>query len=174
VARLSRGVGLPKPLPDVLGLALRISTTDHGDVDLLFATYRGRRWPIPWPRRDHGSREHSTIAAFDSASGRVRFLASLDGSTITVEQVDESGVVRPVGSLVLEHEVPAELTEALRFDPTCCGPDLEPTGLYNRWRRPAYQASQLARSPHAATAEDHALLDHLRERLPSVVQPGEG
>lgn len=37
VARLSRSIGLPAPLPDIIGLAVRVET-DDGDADIEFAS----------------------------------------------------------------------------------------------------------------------------------------
>ncbi|MDQ2650802.1 MAG: hypothetical protein M3Z03_14795 [Actinomycetota bacterium] len=173
LVRVSRGVGLPAPLPDVLGLALRVCTTNAGDVDLLFATYQGDRFPIPWPRRTPEGVVHSTIAAYRSGAGKVRFHASLAGDVITVHEVAEDGRTTVVGTLVREQPVPAEVTEILRFDPSQCGPDLEPVGAYNRWRKPAYDSSQVARSPLAHEAHrDHEA--RLGEILRPVTQPAEG
>src|SRR5689334_19989026 len=54
VARISRGTGLPAPLPDLLGLAVRIP---DGPVDLLLST--SATWPlvrlVPVLRRDAAS-----------------------------------------------------------------------------------------------------------------------
>src|SRR6476661_10111092 len=41
LVRLSRAVGLPAPLPDIFGLALRMSTADGRPADLLLATTGG-------------------------------------------------------------------------------------------------------------------------------------
>ena len=75
VARLSRGAGLPDPLPDLLGLAIRIPAQD-GPVDLLLTTTgRGRLTRlVPMVRRDAAT-FYSSIMGYRSPAGPVRFAA---------------------------------------------------------------------------------------------------
>lgn len=66
VGRLSRGVGLPSWLPDVLGLAVCFTGADGGRHDLLLSTTgvgRGARH-LMLPRRDPVRSAYSTLAPY--------------------------------------------------------------------------------------------------------------
>src|SRR5918998_2822121 len=67
VVRLSRGTGLPSPLPDLLGLAVRLPGPD-GPVDLLLST-TGRGGPAPrLPVPPRGARAaHCSIMGYRAA-----------------------------------------------------------------------------------------------------------
>lgn len=70
-ARVSRAVGLPAPLPDIHGLAIRISG-DGGPADLLFAG-TGTRWITRFllvPSRD-SRRPMTTLLPYRTATGPV-------------------------------------------------------------------------------------------------------
>lgn len=76
VVRMSRGAGLPAPLPDVLGLAVRLPGGAGSPVDLLLSTAgRGpltRRVPVP---RRSAAAVYGSIMAYRSAAGPVRLAA---------------------------------------------------------------------------------------------------
>ncbi|MEV0194845.1 hypothetical protein [Nonomuraea sp. NPDC050691] len=79
VARLSRGGSLPGPLPDVLGLALRLpgGGPPHagGHVDLLLSTcVPGLPW-LPGPRGDFSAGPYSSLASYRHGSMPVRIFA---------------------------------------------------------------------------------------------------
>lgn len=73
--RMSRAVGLPAPLPDVLGIALRIEPAGGGPVDLLFATTGtgavGRHLLVPRREVVHGA--FTTLLPLRSRQGPVVF-----------------------------------------------------------------------------------------------------
>src|SRR5215218_6630845 len=75
VVRISRGAGLPAPLPDLLGLAIRLPGGAE-PVDLLLTTTG--RGPltrlVPLPRRDAGA-VYSSIMAYRSDAGPMRIAA---------------------------------------------------------------------------------------------------
>ncbi|MCF6514006.1 phosphodiesterase [Blastococcus sp. MG754427] len=79
VIRFSRGAGLPAPLPDVLGLAVRLPGDDDEPVDLLLSTSgRGplaRRVPV---LRSDAAATYGSIMAYRSAAGPVRLAAFPD------------------------------------------------------------------------------------------------
>jgi hypothetical protein len=79
VARLSRGAGLPLPLPDVLGLAVRLPAGDR-PVDLLLSSAGGGRWTryLPVPRVDAAAR-YSSIMGYRSPAGTLRLAAVPEG-----------------------------------------------------------------------------------------------
>src|SRR3954451_23450246 len=77
VVRLSRGVGLPEPLPDVLGIAVKLPDVDGygGDQDLLLVT-SGQR-PVMrqllLPARSFTGQTYSTVLVFRVGTERVLF-----------------------------------------------------------------------------------------------------
>ena len=131
IARLSRGVGLPKTLPDALGVA--ISVADLGRPgsrqDLLFTSSASlpgaRHLPLPAPR---GFFRHTFTTLWPYIVGqRVRMLA-----------------LQPTGD---ERPSPAGITddddaEAIRFNPWNTADDLCPVGPLMGLRLPAYEGSQ--------------------------------
>ena len=165
LVRLSRGGGLPTPLPDLLGLAVRVPAPE-GPVDLLLSTTgRGRltRW-VPVLRRDARA-VYSSIMGYRSAAGPV-FLAALPepgAGSVTAEPGPVAAAVRagrlaftlaaargpgrwqPFARLRLLAPVP-EVDPDLRFDAVRNPPPgLVPDGPMARFRAPAYAAAQRAR-----------------------------
>ena len=73
VVRLSRGAGPPAPLPDLLGLAIRLPSAGSAPVDLLLTTTG--RGPLgrllPALRRDTAA-VHSSIMGYRSDAGTLR------------------------------------------------------------------------------------------------------
>ncbi|MFS0867515.1 hypothetical protein AB3M83_09325 [Microbacterium sp. 179-B 1A2 NHS] len=72
VARLSRSVGLPSPLPDVLGLALRVETSD-GPADIEFAS-TGVGVPLRFaliPHRRASRASYGTLLPYRGTRGPV-------------------------------------------------------------------------------------------------------
>lgn len=79
VVRLSRSAGLPPPLPDVLGLAVRISI-DGRDADLLMSS-AGRSTVTRFllrPRTSPGRGIYTTLLPYRSARGPVLIAADPD------------------------------------------------------------------------------------------------
>ena len=165
LVRLSRGGGLPTPLPDLLGLAVRVPAPE-GPVDLLLSTTgRGRltRW-VPVLRRDARAVYYS-IMGYRSVAGPV-FLAALPepgAGSVTAEPGPVAAAARagrlaftlaaargpgrwqPFARLRLLAPVP-EVDPDLRFDAVRNPPPgLVPDGPMARFRSPAYAAAQRAR-----------------------------
>ncbi|MGY1680695.1 phosphodiesterase [Geodermatophilus sp. SYSU D01176] len=168
LVRLSRGAGLPAPLPDLLGLAVRLPGTPGaaGPVDLLLSsTGRGRltRW-IPVPRWD-ALAVHSSIMGYRTAAGPV-FLAALPDPgagpvtaepgpvaaaaragrlAFTLAAARGAGEWQPFARLRLLAPVP-EVDPDLRFDAVRNPPPgLVPGGPMARFRAPAYAAARQGR-----------------------------
>lgn len=152
LARLSRGIGLPHPLPDILGLAIKVPDRygSGADQDLLLAssgqsvvgrrTLRVRRRPQGW---------FSTILGFEAGGRTILFGArcrSADAATFGLFFAEPSGPWREFGELRVG---PAVERDAM-FDPWHTGPDLVPTGALNELRAPAYQGSRRGRAEAAA------------------------
>ena len=77
VVRLSRGAGLPRPLPDVLGLAFGFTGPDGARHDLLLSTGGTGRWTrhLLVPRRDPLRSEYSTLFPYRAGTLRVTLTA---------------------------------------------------------------------------------------------------
>ena len=168
LVRLSRGAGLPTPLPDLLGLAVHLPgrAGEEAPVDLLMSsTGRGRltRW-VPVPRRDAGA-TYSSIMGYRSAAGPVFLAALRDPGAVpvtaepgpiaaaaragrlafTLAAARGAGEWQPFARLRLLAPVP-EVDPDLRFDAVRNPPPgLVPDGPMARFRAPAYVAAQQGR-----------------------------
>lgn len=158
VARLSRGGGLPRRLPDVSGLAWR-----DGDQDVLLSSPLGTA-PVlrlaPGPRRGHGRTAYSSLLPYQGSSGPVMVLAEpspprrlpLDRAELAAALADEPLVLRlawatptsawhPFGVLELRATADAR-DEPVRFDPLRPPPGLRTYPWVERLRAPAYAAAR--------------------------------
>ena len=167
--RFSRGAGLPEPLPDALGVAVKLPdaygpgraqdllVTSSADLPvvrrLLFPgrSFLGRSFSSALPFRVADRR---VVAVLRSRRGRWprtgRALADLQLAAATGELVyhlrlaGSLGRSRTVGRLTVGAPLEQGDTEALAFNPWAGG-DLIPVGWLNRLRRPSYAASQQGR-----------------------------
>lgn len=144
LVRLSRSVGLPRPLPDVLGLALTVGGASGDRHDVLLATTGlrpGARFAL-LPRRDpftvpYGSllpyrtpRGLVLLAAVPTTRGRFRLLAAAP-----------AGRWREFATLDLTARPGPD--EAIRFDPVLHPPPgLSWPPALARLREPAYAAAR--------------------------------
>ena len=161
IARFSRSAGLPEPLPDVLGLALRVLDA-HGpglDQDLLLDSTRPepvlRRFP--WVGRDLLGQLYCSLLPYD-AHGRSLLIGARplpgQGSSGLRDLPDVVGVEllaatphgawRPWGVLRTTGPLPAPGGRQLRFNPWTTGGGLRPAGPGQQWRRSAYDAAHVA------------------------------
>jgi hypothetical protein len=164
VVRLSRGAGLPAPLPDLLGLAIRLRG-DDGPVDLLLTTTgRGRLTRlVPFLRRDTAA-VYSSIMGYRSDAGSLRLAAfpeadgvpsdpeplagavSLDGLGFILAACRGLGPWRPFARLSLRGPLPS-LDPDVRFDAVRNPPPgLVPDGPMARFRAPAYARARAERA----------------------------
>ena len=159
VVRLSRSLGLPRPLPDVLGVAVRVLDA-YGEgrhQDLLLDTGASPRVlrRLPLPRRTRTAM-HSSLLGYDIGdrggrgdSGDAVGARVLLGAREVGRDAWELCVARPHdpwqvwASLSLGPQLRAPLGRQLRFDPWTTGPDLRPAGVLNALRRGAYPASHV-------------------------------
>ncbi|NYD22821.1 hypothetical protein [Kineococcus aurantiacus] len=142
VVRFSRGAGLPAPLPDVLGLALRVQSPDGDPWDLLLATTLGRR--VPFPRRGTGSVVYSSIEAFTTPRGRLLVGAREVGGRFLLAVATTRGPWRPFAELHLRDGDAGD--EPLTFEPVRHAvPGLEVPPRWRRLREPAYDGSRRGR-----------------------------
>ncbi len=140
VVRLSRGVGLPAPLPDVDGLALRLPGLgrDGRPLDLL----ANSAWRYAFAPSVIAP-TWSSVLPYRTGTGRRVLLGARptrEGFTLLVAPL--LGGVDGVGQLTLGEPVDGE---DLRFAPTVGADDLEPVELFRTLRAWAYDASQAGR-----------------------------
>jgi hypothetical protein len=146
VARLSRGAGLPAPLPDVEGLALRLPGRGVAGAPLDLLINSAWRYAfVPsvlaptW----------SAVLPHRTGSGRLVLIgARPDDGGFSLLVADPLGPWRQWGHLALGGELDGE---ALRFAPTVGASDLRPVELFRTLRARAYDASQAAREVPDAT-----------------------
>ncbi|WP_405372329.1 MULTISPECIES: hypothetical protein [unclassified Microbacterium] len=163
IGRLSRSLGLPAPVPDILGLALRVETGE-GTADLEFAStgsglplrfallphtrpsaatfgillpYRGTSGPVLLRAKPLGTPLPPGGAALDDALTRADWRLQLSFAST-------AGPWRPFAVITLRRA--RDQTDALRFD---AGTRLLPgAGMY-RWvralRQPSYDRVQRGR-----------------------------
>jgi hypothetical protein len=169
VVRLSRGAGLPEPLPDILGVAVRVLDAfgPGRHLDLLMVT-SGRR-PILrhlfLPSLGFEDDQFSSVLPYRVGDDHVVFGARfvgidtgrhvrLDGigrrvATNAVQLVIEvasiRGPWREVGVVRLGEQMADTQAESLRFDPSNAGGGIQPVGVLQAVRRLSYRASQATR-----------------------------
>ena len=168
VVRLSRGVGLREPWPDVLGLALRVQDA-HGlgaHQDLLLVTSGERpivrhlfvpatsfdaiRFSSVLPYR-LGDRDMLFGARSDDLDGRRLFLNDIerDGATspvrFTIDVATPRGTWEQVARLDIGRQLSDRTADALRFNPANTGGGIRPIGVLQAVRRLSYAASQAGR-----------------------------
>lgn len=168
--RFSRGVGAPDPLPDVLGLAIKVIDA-HGpdlDQDLLLVTSAsppvGRHLLLP--ATGFLGRQFSSVLPY-LVGGRIRLFGAVagspamrDGGTALAEvhvaahtgdlrfdltMAGEVGGWHSIGEVRVGPPLTDEEAEALRFNPWHTGPGITPIGLLQALRDSAYRGSQRER-----------------------------
>ena len=183
IVRFSRSVGLPRPLPDLLGMSIRVLSA-HGEdrhQDFLLVTsvdlpllrhiflpatdVQQRLYSSSLPYRS-GSRTFLVGARPDPGSPRPdgsdefdRLAKAADSGQLRFEFVLASplGRFERIGEMQIGSRLPDEI-DALRYNPFNTGADLMPIGTLNRWRRTAYPSSQRAwgATDRRALAQDRA------------------
>lgn len=150
IVRLSRGVGLPKPLPDVLGLAVRILDA-HGPrrhQDFLVVTSIDapvlHHLILPGPLGPYGQ-SYSSVLPY-RVGDRLRLVGALPRRPdFDLAVAPLAGRWAPFGRLRLGERLSPEASFALRFNVWNCGGGIRPTGPFQGIRDPAYRGSQEAR-----------------------------
>ena len=161
LVRFSRAVGVPEPLPDVVGIAVRILDA-HGpgaDQDLLLDSTRPepvlRRLPLPV--RDVLGATYGSLLPYEVAGTSVLLGARPlpgQGSSTVSDLPDRIGVEllvataygpwRPWGLLRTTGPLPAPGGRQTRFNPWTTGGGIQPAGPFQQWRRAAYDAAHVA------------------------------
>jgi hypothetical protein len=168
LVRFSRGAGLPEPLPDVLGIAIRAQDADGPGRhrDLLFSSAAAppilRRLLTPAVR--FGRRTCTTILPYRTPQGLLLLAAAMEDGpalgglraaagpppAVHLLAAPPRGPWRQFGTFVSAHPLDDRDGAALAFDPWHAGPDLQPAGFLNALRRPAYAGSRDGRAGRGA------------------------
>jgi hypothetical protein len=149
VVRLSRGLGLRPPLPDVFGLALRLPDVygPRRHQDFLLASSGdgvvGRR--LLRPTRGARTGAYSSLLPYD-VGGR-RLLVGARPAADSSEAFDllvapPTGSWRVAARVTLGRRLDDVVARELRFDPWNSGGGLVPAGGVNRVRGAAYRGSR--------------------------------
>lgn len=149
VVRQSRAVGLPAPLPDFFGLAMRVPLErgDHGD--LLFATTglgRLTRFLLTPAGTAYG-RPMTTLLPYRAPVGAVLLSAVFrDERTIDLAWALGSGTWHPFAELGLHGDPADEADAPVSFDPVHhVLPGLETYDWVRRLREPSYANARRSR-----------------------------
>ncbi len=154
VVRESRSVGLPGWLPDIHGLAIKVTNPDGSHGDLLFSTTglgRVTRYALTLSLSQYG-RPMTTLLPYRTPAGPVLLGArSSGGSTVEILCAVGDGDWRHVADLRLSY-LEAE-DQSVSFDPVRNQvPGLEQYGWVRRLRAPAYVTARRSRGEGAVGA----------------------
>ena len=167
IARFSRAVGLPRPIPDLLGLSLRVPNAygsgRHQDFLLVTSADYPLLHHIFLPARDVQQRPYTSSLPYRAKGdlflvgavaqpssprpgGRNEFerleaAASTGRLAFDIAVARIAGRFQPIGSLHIGRRLSHEL-DALRFNPWNTGGGMEPAGWLNGARDRAYKLSQ--------------------------------
>ena len=149
LVRQSRAVGMPAPVPDIFGLALRVPTEDDRHGDLLFAsTGLGRltRYTLT-PARSPDGRPLTTLLPYRTPAGPVLLSAVFrDETRVALAWAVGSGDWHPFAELVLHRDATDQEDVRLSFDPVRrVLPGLETYDWVRRLREPAYTTARRSR-----------------------------
>lgn len=151
VVRRSRSAGLPAPLPDVLGLAVRVPLGSGGHGDLLLASTWPGRWGryVARPAWRYDAVPYCSLFPYRTALGPLVL-----GAVPVPERRDHyelvwarpTGPWQPFGTLVTASAQGEPADTEVTFDPVLhVLPGLEAYGCAAELRRYAYAASRQAR-----------------------------
>jgi hypothetical protein len=162
VVRLSRGGGLPRPLPDFIGLAIRLPDV-HGEgrhQDLLLVS-SGEGVGVHHlfrPALSITDGPYSTILPYEIGGEQYVIAARPRSAThFDLGVTPLTGRrMRRIGELRLGARRPDDEND-LRFNPYNTGGGLEPATVFNRMRRWAYPMSQAGWMPSSDGSSDMSL-----------------
>ena len=169
IVRFSRSIGLPRPLPDLLGMSLRVLDCygygAHQDLLMVTSTDHPLGHFVFLPAADVWQRPYSSSLPYRAGDDRFligalpvpdgprpdgddeleRLARAVAGEGLRFELAvaPVRGRFRPVATVRVGTRLPPAL-DALRFNPWNTGGGLEPAGWLNETRRRAYPLSQAA------------------------------
>ena len=149
IVRVSRAAGLPEPLPDAIGIAMRFAHLgkDGEPLDLLVNTAGSpaglRHVFLPVPL----TRTYTSVLPYRTGSGRRIMLGARPDGDQRWELLAASvtGPWQRWGALTLGARLPDEQSRELRFLPTLGADDLQPVELFRTLRDWSYRQSQARR-----------------------------
>ena len=148
MVRVSRSIGLPRPLPDLLGLSVRVPDAHGPDRHQDFLLITSADLPVLHhvflPATEVDQRPYSSSLPFRAADGLYLIGAvprTEGGFDFSVASL--GGRFKTVGRLEVGGRLPDEL-DATRFNPWNTGGGVQPAGSLNRMRDRSYRASQSA------------------------------
>ena len=155
IVRLSRGVGLPRPLPDTIGLAVRIEDAygRQKHQDFLMNT------SLDAPVLHHlilpsvlPGQSYSSVLAY-RIGGKICVVGAIPRGrgAFDLALAPLGGRLVPIARLTLGERLPGEIAERIKFNPWHTGPNIQPFGPFQRLRRDAYPGSQRGREEAAQT-----------------------
>lgn len=152
LVRISRGLGLPERMPDVLGCAIRVPDAygpgAHQDFALASShRARGARHALV-PALDSRRAFYSSLLPYRFGAETVIVGAVLGPRSVELCVAAPLGPWRSIAAVSLDAEAPVEEARALRFNVLNSGGGITPLGRLNALRDPAYRGSQAA-SPGA-------------------------
>jgi hypothetical protein len=186
VVRFSRSVGVPRPIPDLLGMSIRVLDAygdgRHQDFMLVTSADYPVLHHIFLPATDVQQRPYSSSLPYragpdlfligalpdrdsprpagDDEFERLDAAASTGRLAFQVAVASVGGRFEPVARLLVGDRLPPTV-DALRFNPRNTGGGLEPAGWLNGARDRAYRLSQTA---WGLTRKDGAQLQEAADR----------
>jgi hypothetical protein len=148
LVRESRSVGLPESLPDIQGLAIRVTNPDGSAGDLLLATTGWGRLTrfVLTPSRTTYGRPMTTLFPYRTDAGPVLLGArSGESGVVRLAAAIGGGPWRWFAELTISQQDAPDPT--ISFDPvTHQVPGLEQYPAVTRLREPAYRSARRSRS----------------------------
>lgn len=150
VVRLSRAMGLPVPLPDIHGMAVRVPVGPSRHGDLLFAT-TGTGWLTRYAltlARSPERQPQTTLMPYRAPGGAVLLAVFPRGAGRYEFAVSQGGKWRIFGALDLDDDsaLGSDADPTISFDPVLnTVPGLEPYEWVCRLREGAYAQARRTR-----------------------------
>jgi hypothetical protein len=148
LVRFSRALGLPAPLPDLLGMAIRVPDAygagAHQDFLLVTSVDAPVLHHVFLPVTKVDRRPYSSSLPY-RAGGDPFLVGTVPESEqrFALAVAPVMGRFRAIGTVTVGERLEPEL-DAMTFDPWHCGGGLVPSGFLNALRRYAYPMSQWA------------------------------
>jgi hypothetical protein len=169
IVRFSRSLGLPRPLPDLLGMSIRVldvyGVGCHQDLLLVTSIDLPLAHHVFVPAADVQKRIYSSSLPFRAGDerfligalprkrsprpdgrdelDRLRRAAATGELRFDLAIAPLGGRFRPIAELHIGERL-GPVLDALRFNPFNCGGGMHLSGVLNHWRMAAYPLSQAA------------------------------
>lgn len=197
--RFSRSLGVPRPIPDLLGVSLRVPDVygpgGHQDFMLVSSIDRAVLHHVFVPATDTQQHPYSSSLPYragdetfivgvvpdagaprppgDDEFDRLARAAATGRLTFGLAVASIGGRFRRVGTLHVHDRLPQSI-DALRFNPFNSGGGMAPSGVLNRLRDYAYPLSQAAWARRRDGARMQALAEADLRTLEDLQLPRSG